>query len=99
MRNKLVKGDRVRVNEECPYQSFIGVLGEEATVEEVDGDSVTIKFDNGATTTLYSEDLDLVDDSDLFPHLFYDYCSHEWVTYEGITNRFDYCKKCDERRK
>jgi hypothetical protein len=27
-----------------------------------------------------------------------DYCSHEWVKYEGITERYYFCKKCDKKR-
>lgn len=27
------------------------------------------------------------------------YCIHEWVTYTGLNETFQYCKKCDEKRK
>lgn len=26
-------------------------------------------------------------------------CTHEWKEYIGLTNRFDYCTKCDEKKK
>lgn len=26
-------------------------------------------------------------------------CSHEWVEYIGVMNRFEYCSKCDEKKK
>jgi hypothetical protein len=25
-------------------------------------------------------------------------CDHRWLPYEGLTQRFDYCEKCDEKR-
>lgn len=25
-------------------------------------------------------------------------CSHEWKTYNGLMNSFDYCSKCDEKK-
>jgi hypothetical protein len=25
-------------------------------------------------------------------------CTHEWQHYEGITNRFDFCTKCDVKK-
>ena len=25
-------------------------------------------------------------------------CQHEWVNYVGLTECFQYCKKCDEKR-
>jgi hypothetical protein len=27
------------------------------------------------------------------------YCAHEWVKYVGLNEAFEYCKKCDEKRK
>lgn len=25
-------------------------------------------------------------------------CQHEWKLYDGFTNRFEYCSKCDEKK-
>jgi hypothetical protein len=25
-------------------------------------------------------------------------CEHVWKTYEGFTNKYDYCEKCDEKK-
>lgn len=27
-----------------------------------------------------------------------DWCYHEWKTYEGITDKYDYCIKCDVKK-
>lgn len=26
-------------------------------------------------------------------------CEHKWTTYEGLMQKFDYCTKCDEKKK
>jgi hypothetical protein len=25
-------------------------------------------------------------------------CAHEWITYQGFSNSFEYCEKCDAKR-
>ena len=27
-----------------------------------------------------------------------EFCYHDWVLYEGVTDKYQYCSKCDKKR-
>lgn len=91
-------GDTVRV----VYSSAMLPTTYEGVITEINQGTIEVKLDHGGF--LYLSEKDMIANGSVIMSTNSESslpkaCIHEFITYVGLTDTYDYCKKCDYKEK